>query len=106
MSRRASKTSRIIAARASITCVLRSPPSGPGRGSPFCRASARQRLTLAALAPEAFGSLPVGQAPFIHRGDNPPPQIQRKRHRHACRPPAPADIVNQKSVARGIWRVL
>ena len=34
---------------ASITWVLRSPPKGPGRGSPFSRSSARQRLTLAAL---------------------------------------------------------
>ena len=40
MSRRASNTSRIVVAWASITRVLRSPPRGPGRGSPFSRSSA------------------------------------------------------------------
>jgi hypothetical protein len=51
--------------------------------------------------------MPVGQAFFINRGDNPPPQVQGKRQRHACacRPADPADILNQKLRAREIPQI-
>lgn len=51
MSGVSSRSARISPAAASICPERRSPPRGPGRSVPFSRASARQRLTLAALTP-------------------------------------------------------
>jgi hypothetical protein len=51
MSGLALTSARIVGACASIRPDRRSPPSGPGRGSPCSRARRRHRLTLAALTP-------------------------------------------------------
>jgi hypothetical protein len=52
MSGLVSTRDRMAEACASILCERRSPPSGPGRGSPCSRANRRHRLTLAALTPK------------------------------------------------------
>jgi hypothetical protein len=52
MSGLVSTRDRMTAACASMRCERRSPPSGPGRGSPCSRANRRHRLTLAALTPK------------------------------------------------------
>ena len=50
---------------------------------------------------EAFRRLAVGQAIILHGPQNPQAQVQRQRFRHPCRPPIPADSLNQNSAFSG-----
>ena len=83
---------RLDAARAAVSaerlrprvalCALARAPADRARGA---HSEAKRRL--AARQPVADG------------GENPRPQIERKRFRHVCRPPAPADSLNQLKIA-------
>ncbi len=81
-------------------------------GSPVAALPLRARIALQALKgapadrtrctdPETRRRLAARHA-TPNRRQHSPPQVHRKRHRHACRPPDPADSLNQKTAVSGI----
>ena len=81
-------------------------------GSPVAALPLRACVTVQALKgapadrtrcadPEVHRRLAARHA-ATNRHQHSPPQVHRKRHGHACRPPDPADSLNQKTAASGI----